>query len=70
MGIICDRLSCQLYCILAGSERVKGYATKANWKRCSLIAQFSVILRKSGRTYLENFGYNILYIYIYRQKCQ
>ena len=50
-----------------GNERVKGYATKTNGKRRSLIpgahpphAQFSVILRKSGRTcFTENFGYTI-----------
>ena len=55
-----------------GNEWVKGCATKTNGKRHSLIpgahpphAQFSVILRKSGRTcFTENFGYTI-YIYIY-----
>ena len=50
-----------------GSEWVKGYATKTNWKRRSLIQGthppsrvFSVIFRKSGRTYItESFGYTI-----------
>ena len=59
---------------LAGSEQVKGCA-KTNWKWRSLIpgahpphALFSVILRKSGRTYFtENFGYTI-YIYIVKSQ--
>ena len=57
--------------ILAGSERVKGCATKTNWNRNSFIhphALFSVILRKSGARMIQRIFWLHYIIAIYIDK--